>query len=299
MENSLSSIDKAAFVAEYRSRLQKIDKLPALTRVASELLRLRARPEADVKSLVQIIETDPVIVMHILRYCRLSHFGYGQRIQSLEDAINLVLGYDRALHLAMGMSAGKSLSMQVEGKLGCYSYWFHSLQTAIMCQELARHLPSEFKASPGIAYLAGLLHDIGFLLLGHMYPREYSVLNRAVEKYSHKEIRELELLFLGVSHDMSGLHLLRAWHMPEEICIAVGEHHFPEYEGQYATYAHLVFLANYLLGHDDSHGRADNRIYACQLISRLGLTDEQISKALEVVESINNEVDSMATEMAA
>ncbi len=299
MDILLNAAHKKDFVAEFRSRLRRVDKLPALNKVASELLKLRSNPQADVKDLVAIVETDPVITLQILRYCRLSSFGYGERIQSLEDAISLVLGFDRALHLALGVSAGKSLSMQSKGVLGRHSLWNHSLQTAILCQELARCLAPSFQVSPGAAYLGGLLHDIGFLLLGHMYPREFREFNKLVEKYRQKEVRELELLYLGVSHDMTGLHLMRAWQMPEEICISVGEHHFPEYEGKYAAYSKIVFLANSIMGHNDAHDRVNNYASVADLMQQLQLSDEHIDKALQTLESINKEVDDMAKEMAA
>lgn len=299
MEYWLSEDRKKEFVAEFRERLQKTEKLPPLTKVAHDLLRLRSKPDADVKDLVNIIDTDPVITLQVLRYCRLSHFGYGERIKSLSDAITMVLGYDRALLLAMGMSAGKSLTMQSHGVLGRQSFWQHSLQTAILCQELARQLSPSFKASPGVAYLGGLMHDIGFMLLGHMYPQEFAILNNTVEKYSHKEVRELELLCLGVSHDMVGLHLLRSWNMPEEICIAVGEHHFPEYGGRHSIYSQLVYLSNVLLGNNENHGGADSQLNATQLISKLQLTNESIDESLEALHSMSSEVNSMATDMAA
>lgn len=299
MDILLSAAHKKDFATEFRQRLRCIDELPPLNEVASDLLALRQNSQADISDLVAIISNDPLITLQILRYCRLSNFGYGGRIQSLDDAVSLVLGFDRTLHLALGMSAGKTLNMPSDGVLGRYSFWNHSLQTAILSQELARYLSPSFKVSPGVAYLGGLLHDVGFLLLGHLYPDEFKGLNKLVEKYCDKETRELELLYLGVSHDMTGLHLMRAWNMPEEICISVGEHHFPEYGGKHSNYSKLVFLANFIMGHDDTHGRANNHASAGDLMVELQLTDEHINKALETLESIKKEVDDLAKELAA
>lgn len=266
---------------------------------AAELLSLRNNPDADIDALVRVISRDPAISAQVLRYSRLSAFGYGERIQTLDDAITLVLGYDKALYLALGLAVGACLMMQTQGPLGRKAFWRHSFASAILCQALAKALPVEQRPSPGVAYLAGLTHDIGFMLIGHLYPDEFAMLNRLVERYYDKEPRELELLSLGISHDMVGLYLMRAWDMPEELLVAVSEHHFPEYGGKHSIYSKLVYLADQLQQQLENNGLAVDERHFVSVQQQLGLDETAIQDALRLLAEVNAEIEPLTEGMVA
>ncbi len=299
MEYMLSAERKREFVVEFRSRLEKSLDLPALPDVARELLALENKPEATTMDLTAIIAKDPAISIQILRYARLSGFGYGERIKTIDDAVQIVLGFNKALHMATGLSAGRSLKMPSGGLLGRKRFWSHSLHSAILTQLLAKELPTDKGADPGISYLAGLVHDIGFLLLGHLYPTEFATLSRLIDKCSGRELRELEFQCLGISHDMIGLFLMKAWKMPEEIIAAVGEHHFPDYAGKHAVYANLVYLANQLLIQEGRGYGEQNYYHALSNMPELGLEEAQIKRALTNLQELSPEMMRMAEDMAA
>jgi len=295
-----SQARKQQFVAEFRRRLENINELPVMPEVATELLALRNDPVADIVRLVKVISKDPGISTQIMRYSRLSLFGYGERIQTLDNAISLVLGFEKALHLAIGLAAGSCMMMQADGPLGRHNYWRHSFTTAILCQTLAQALPEEHRPSPGVAYLAGLLHDIGFLLIGHLYPDEFAMLNELVKRYYDKDTRELELLSLGISHDMVGLYLMRAWNMPEEIRVAVSEHHFPEYGGKHSIYSKLIYLANSFQHRQADHqGVVMEDHHALEIMKALGLGEDIMQDTLRRLDEVNAEISAMVEQMAA
>jgi len=298
MEYMLSAERKQAFVVEFRRCLEKSVDLPALPEVAQELLALGDNPDANISDLTAIISRDPGVSLQILQFARLSGFGYGERIKTIEDAVQLVLGFNKALHMAMGLSAGRSLKMPNGGPLGRKRFWEHSLHSAMLAQLLAKELPADKGADPGISYLAGLVHDIGFLLLGHLYPTEFATLSRLIEKCSDRELRELEFQCLGISHDMIGLFLMKAWKMPEEIIAAVGEHHFPDYGGKHAIYAKLVYLANQLLI-QQGRGYGEQNNYVLSAMPELGLEETQIERALTGLHELSPEMARLAEDMAA
>jgi putative nucleotidyltransferase with HDIG domain len=228
MNCMLSSEQRQRFAMEFRQRLEQKVDLPPLPEVARELLLLRNRANADTTELIKVVERDPAIAAQLLAYGRLSVFGYGNRVKTPGEAVDLVLGFDKALHMALGLAAGKSLRMQLDGPLGRRAFWQHSLHTALLTQSLALALPATQRPDMGISYLAGLLHDIGYMLFGHLYPEEFAMLNELISRYPDRDVREMELLGFGVSHDMIGLWLMQAWNMPEEIVVAVGEHYFSD-----------------------------------------------------------------------
>lgn len=294
MEQALNILPKRQIGEELRQRLQEKIDLPVLPEVAHELLQLRNKSDANASALVDIISKDPVISAQILRYARMSVFGYGERIKTLDNAINLVLGYEKAIYMAMGLSAGRGIKVEKHGPLGLKIFWKNALNCALLTQALAKELPVKYKINQGVCYLAGLFHDIGFPVLGSLYPDEFAELNKEAASYEWDRIRDLEFHSNGISHDMIGSYLMRAWDMPDEIVIAVGEHHFPDYDGQHAIYSKLVYLAEVLVQRDDFVRPLDNDLAKFE---ETDLDEAAVLRALELVgmllPDINSTVDDL------
>lgn len=291
-----SSAEKQMFSQEFRARLEEGDDLPVMPEISNQLLMLRNNPSADMSDLVRIVEKDPVISSQLLRFARMSIFGYGDRIKTINDSIQLVLGYDKALHQAIGLSISRSMSIELGGPLGLRAFWDHSLKSAILTQALAKQLASDKQCNEGIGYLVGLVQDIGFLLLGELYPDVFSRLNKMAHRYDSKQLRELEYHFIGVSHDMVGSALLKKWDLPEEIQIAVREHNFSDYDGKHAIYAKLVNLANQLLLLVDDYKEISllEKVYG-----ELGLDAAAVEKSIESVRAIEADLPQMIDELVA
>ncbi len=297
MSYTLKPERKQLFAINFRQRLESAIELPPLPEVTRELLLLR-NSDVDIKRLIHIVSKDASIAAQMLSYARLSMFGYGNRIQTLDDSVMLVLGYDKALHMAMGIAAGKSLRMQADGPLGRKAFWHHSLQMAMLTQALCMTLPAAKRPEPGVCYLAGLLHDIGYMLFGHLYPAEFSMLNQLVAQYPERDVRELEMSGFGVSHDMIGMWLMRAWNMPESIVVAVREHCFFDYDGKHAIYAKLVAFANQILRAESGESAlaGNSEFIACET---LGLDAQQVERLLERMREASAPLEVMARELAA
>jgi len=287
---------KQILSVELRSRLENGVDLPVLPGIARELILLRNRSTAEVEDLVSIVAKDPVISAQIMRHGRMPIYGYGGRIESLDEAVQLVLGYDKALHLAMGLSAGKSLQIEKNGPLGARATWSHGLKCAVVSQSLAKELPVNVRPGLGLAYLAGLMHDIGFLLFGVLYPQEFSTLNNTVEQYNQIEARELEFHVVGITHDMVGSALLRIWNLPGEVVVAAAEHHFPDYDGQHAIYSKLVYLANQLANMTSEATYSDK---ALAMFDHLGLDEAAVQRVLANFNEVSSDLDLVVDDMAA
>jgi len=296
MDFTLGSAKKQLLTNELRNRLENGIDLPVLPEVARELILLRNKPAADISDLVAIVAQDPVISGQIMRHGRMSIYGYGERITSLNDAVQLVLGYEKALHLAMGLSAGKSLRIMMAGPLGQRAVWRCALKNSFLSQGLAKELATDIRPSLGLSYLAGLMHDIGYLVFGVLYPQEFSELNDMVDKYDQIGARELEFHAVGVSHDMIGSLLLHNWNLPEEVVIAAAEHHFPDYGGKHAIYAKLVYLANQLI-HNDAEATYSDKTMA--VFNELGLDDTAVQRVLESFNNMESDFEVMVEELVA
>jgi HD-like signal output (HDOD) protein len=250
------AIVERASAVEVRRSVEEIYELPPLPETARRLLALRRNADASAADLARLVELDPALAAHLVRYAASPQFAYQGKIRSIRDAIARVLGYELAMSVALGLAAGKSLQNPAEGAFGLHAFWRRAVYSAAFSQALARAMPSAIRPAPGLAYLAGLLHDFGFMLLGHLYPPEFALLNKMVAAHPATPITQIErsLLamggaqrLLGLGHARVGAWLMESWGMQPELVAALEQHHNPAYSGEHAAYPNLVLLADHLL----------------------------------------------------
>lgn len=249
-----------------RALLPRLCTLPPMPGVALDLLRISQDGRSSVREIARVVEQDPSLAAQVVGYARSPFFGAGCEIDNVHDAVARVLGTDFVVHLALGLAAGKAFRNPRSGPLGLVAFWEHATLTAAVTQELARQLPSDRRPAPGIAYLSGLLHNIGFLVLGHLFRPEFEMLNRLAAVNERTRVTDIERQVLamgearhvmGLGHSRLGALLLRHWRLPEA-CIAAAEHHHdPEYAGPHSEITALVMIADRLarrlgLGDGDS-----------------------------------------------
>lgn len=241
---------------EIRRRLEQVYRLPAMPAVAARILSLVADPMCTAKQLAELIEMDPSLAAQVIRYARSSFFGYRGSVDSIQIAITRVLGFDIVYNLAVGIAAGRVFRLPGEGPLGLNAFWRHAVYTAALAQTLARHMPESLGVKPGTAYLAGLLHNFGILLLGHMFPPEYAFLNKLVAAYPDLPLPVIERRLLGMGgaqklislgHAQMGARLMHHWNLPAEVVAATEHHHDADYQGACAPYVQLINLVNAIL----------------------------------------------------
>jgi len=200
------------------------------------------------------------LAAQVIRYARSPFFSYQGKIDSIQHAISRVLGFEMVMNLALGIATARPFKMPVIGSLGLNAFWRHAVYSATLVQALSRELPAASRPPAGLAYLAGLLHNFGFLLLGHLFKREYCILSNLVNDNPDVPLLELEHSALGIEHGELGALLLEQWNLPEEIIVAVREHHREDYNGPHAVYPQLVMLADHMLKDLDMGDASTNEL---------------------------------------
>jgi HD-like signal output (HDOD) protein len=238
---------------EFKTKITQINELPTLPEIARQLFQLQAHPNASVQQLVDIIENDPVSSAQVLKYANSAFFNSGRKIESLNDAINL-FGFDNALNCSLSLATARKFAIPLAGPIGMRAFWKHAIYSAHLMQILANKIPLENGPKPGLAYLAGLLHNFGYLLLGHAFPNEFKQLNKALEGLNEPDVLQMESNLLGIHHYQLAVWLMRKWGLPTEILAAVFEHHNATFRGKYWEYANLALLADRVLF---THGIGD------------------------------------------
>src|SRR5690606_11120538 len=141
------------------------------------------------------------------------------------DVCSSDLGFDLVINLALGLSLGRSLSVPKEGPHGYAPYWQQSVVTASLCAELVRQIPTRLRPNQGLAYLCGLLHNFGYLVLGHVFPPQFTLVNRHIEANPHVNRMYVERHLLGLTREQISACLLQQWRMPDELIAAVRQQH--------------------------------------------------------------------------
>lgn len=293
-----SSAAKPAAKTKVKQRIQKITNMPPMPSMAQKIIQLNSNPYAHAEDLAKLIEKDPSLSAQIIRYAQSSIYGYQGTIASVRQAISRVLGYDLVMNIALGIAATRPFKSSPQGPFGLQAYWRHATYSATLAQGLCNAVPSKQRPRPGTAYLCGLLHNFGFLVLGYLFPKEFVNLNNAIADNPDTPIIDLEERLLGTNHAQVGGWLMEAWNMPEEVHVTICEHHNPEYSGPHADYARLVNIANQLLKRHDIGDAISDELQE-KLLEKIGITDAQALAILEKTFEGREDLETMARQLAA
>lgn len=266
--------------------------------ISQKLIELRDDPDADIQSLAHIIGIDPGLTGKLIRYSTSPFFGFGSKIDSIETAISNVLGFDKALHMALAFDTGNAFQVPIKGPIGLQAIWRQSLFCAALTQKLASKVAPANQPAAGMMYMAGLLHNIGFLVLGHLFKDEFNVLNKNAQENKKIPLLVLEERVLGLAHADIGVWLMREWSMPTELIVATFEHHNPNYRGQYFVYPNLILIANRLLKRHGIGDEAETDLPPTML-TKLGLDESTALTALDSVMENQQTIESMVQELHA
>lgn len=238
---------RKAPLLDIKARIARLKRLPPMPEMTQRIVQLNGSEGASVKDLVKVIELDPSLTAQVMRYASSPFFGYRGKVDSVQTAISRVLGYSTVMNLALGVSAARSFKIPKKVPLGLDAFWRHAIYSAALTQALSGELPDEIRPPAGLAYLAGLLHNFGHLLLGHLFRQEFLILNKFIASEPDRRVVDIEQEIMGVDHTRIGAWLMKAWRLPDEIIIATREHHNEYYQGPHAVYSQLVMLADRLI----------------------------------------------------
>ncbi|MHB0766207.1 aminoacyl-tRNA deacylase and HDOD domain-containing protein [Stutzerimonas sp. NM35] len=265
-----------------QQRLEKTIEIPPLAQTAQKIIKLRVNPDATVDDITGVVETDPALAAQVVSWAASPYYAAPGKIRSVEDAIVRVLGFDLVINLALGLALGKTLSLPNDQPQQATPYWQQAIYTAAVIDGLNRAIPRTERPEAGISYLAGLLHNFGYLVLAHVFPPHFSLICRHLEVNPHLHHSLIEQHLLGITREQIGAWLMRYWGMPEELTTALRFQHDPDYQGAHAGHANLVCLAVRLL-HNRGIGSGPYSEIPQTLFERLSLTRE---KANEVVNKV-------------
>lgn len=231
--------------------IQRVTHLPPAPRVLPQLLMMLSQPNIDSSRVVSLITYDPGLTASVLQVCNSAYFASAVQITDIEEAVNR-LGFQQVYLLVAAISGGRALAPGQKGYgMDEGELWKHSVTTAVACQLIAR----DHDLDQNLAFTAGLLHDIGKIILADALKHIYTKLVQEVEQ-NQQSMLETEKKLLGVQHAEVGGRLLHKWKFPPSLVSAVWFHHHPKAAEQHQKLAATVYLGNlvaYFIGNGFGH----------------------------------------------
>ena len=221
--------------------LESLRQLPPFSPVFAKLMESLSKENVSVSELADWIEKDAIIAGQLLRTVNSSAYGIRGTVSSVRHAI-AVLGISKLRNLALGLSVLRIFSrVRMPKSWSTSRYNLHSAATAIMADQLALYRASEFGEG---AFVAGLMHDIGRLVIAVGLTPQYEVIQQMALETGLPGWR-CEQEVLGFSHaELAGL-ILQRWNLPKPIQMAAETHHFPPLtNGGLVPLGQIVSLAN-------------------------------------------------------
>ncbi|MCK4744070.1 MAG: HDOD domain-containing protein [Sulfuriflexus sp.] len=292
------SADAAIKAEIMHSKLAELDSLPPMPDVAAKLLKLSRDPDTMPEDIAHVIETDPAIVAQIMQYANSPWYSYKGEISSVEEAIFSVLGMEMVTNMALGMSAGTVFTIPGKGVLGAESLWRHAVYCAALSEALARIMPSRYRIKPGVAYLSGLLHNIGLMVISHCCSAEFIELSEAAEANLNTPISELEHELYGSTHAEIGGSVMQRWNLSDQLIHVITHHHDSDYMGVHKLDVMLVKLVNCALA-TKGIGDERNTELDTDLLELLSLSEETVLDELNNLLENSSNLDKMIAQMVA
>ena len=212
--------------------------LPTLPLVASRLIDAVARPDASSEVVARILSLDPSLTARTLRLANSDFYGFPRKVGTVDLAV-VVLGPNIIRDLVLGASVFQTLG---ERDAGMEGLWNHSLACGVAARSLAERCGYRLS---GEAYAAGLLHDIGKVVLRQTDPERLQAVVAMVQEQG-ETMEAAEQGLFGSSHAEVGAWLAERWGLPADLVEAIACHHRPEAATRNRKLAALVHVANSL-----------------------------------------------------
>lgn len=223
------------------SLLEDVSYLVSPPDVCIKVFELVQSNEASAQEIGEVISRDPALTARLLRLVNSAFYNFSRRIDTVSRAITII-GIRELYSLVIAVSAIKSFSNLPNNLVNIDTFWRHGLYTGLIARSLAKRCRV---LHPERLFVAGLLHDIGSLVLYNRMPEACADLLLVCDG-DEGILHQAELAELGFTHADLGGALLGNWMLPESLQEAVANHHMPAYATQSELEASIVHLADNL-----------------------------------------------------
>jgi len=257
-------------------RIGEVSSLPA---VAIRIIEVANNPATGAEDLLEAVRFDTALATRIMRTVNSSYYSLQNKVADLKLAITL-LGFKEIRNLAMTAYVAQLFEKGTgHGTYSREGLWNHMIGVGAATQLIAQI--SE-RVPPQEAYLAGLLHDLGTILIDQYLHKPFC---RILDRLDPETpICQVEQEVMGFDHAELGQFVALKWHLPEHLTTSIRYHHEPlQYDGPHRDMVHMVALANFFCHAKEltSLGVAYKKVPATEIFTGLGLDKTRIGSIWE------------------
>jgi putative nucleotidyltransferase with HDIG domain len=257
------------------------DKIQPIPQVALKILKIANEGVYSTGVIAEEVKRDQVITAKIIKLCNSSFFAIKREIDSLDDAL-AIIGLDTLIKLIISDSVSKFYNQSNSGYSLCMGGLFHhAVGTSVIAEGLAKKTGT---VSSGVAYTAGLLHDLGLVMLDQFYNRSKPFFYRELEKI--ETIVEVENKIFGINHIDIGKRIADSWNFPEPLVDAILYHHTPEQTKTNKDLVNIIYIADFIMERFSRGIFADRKPKSLEFsLKSLNLSMDSIPEIVEMIPS--------------
>ena len=248
--------------------MQEVEAFPGMPATAAKLLPLLDNPDSTPSEVENIVKYDPGLTANILKLTNSAYFGIPTKVSSIKQAV-ILLGWKRLMQVVTTICMSPLMKKAIPGyDLRSGELWRHSIAVSVAAELLVKALKIP---DADEVFTAGLLHDVGKLILGNFVKKDLSQIQAMVTKGISFDVAES--MVLGTNHAEVGGQILHKWSFPAELVNAVQWHHDPESCENTCILSDIVHVAN-TVGLMTDFGKAEEGIDIepfGPVVERLGL----------------------------
>ncbi|MGE0599840.1 MAG: HDOD domain-containing protein [Dehalococcoidia bacterium] len=225
--------------------LNRVDDLPPLPAVAAKVMGMAEDDRTSAMDLAQVLATDQALTAKLIRISNSAYYGFARRISTVREAV-VMLGFKQVRQVSVGASMMNTFKRSgLNDGFDLDLFWGHSVGVAVAAEALAK---KTLGAKPEDAFTAGILHDIGRLVLRQVLPHEFSQAI-SLARTGEMSLHDAELEVTGYAHDEIGQALGERWKFPGHLVDAVRCHHDETLTAAADGLAGVIAQSNRLLLH--------------------------------------------------
>ncbi len=272
---------------EIYKKLETIRDLPTLPTVVQKLGEMIRDPNSGAARIAGLIEDDPAIMTRILRVVNSAFYAGAEKVTSVQHAVAR-MGMRAVNNIAMSTSVFSAFGPNDSSAMQREEFWRHSICTGIAASVVYDKARQNVKLrySKDILHLAGLLHDIGKIVLDEYFNDAFtSALDNA--KQNRIPLLQAEQQTLGVDHTEIGLWLAKKWQLSDDLVQVISMHHDPDKTtDEYWGITALCHIANYTCNQQKlgDAGDSESPSFSEHIWKQLGLSVADISDLVDQIE---------------
>lgn len=222
-------------------KIENISSIPTLPTVIERLTRLLQNPKTSAEEVGKAITTDQALASKVLKLVNSAFYGFPGRISTITHAI-VILGFSTVKNVVLTASIFDAFRNKGEGSsvFNLEDFWLHSIACGATSLSIAKQLGLNEKEE---CFIAGLIHDIGKIILCQYMPQEF---NFAIDqsRKNNQLFYDTERKLFDSTHEEVGGYLTERWKLPMDLQNAVKYHHNPQPKHEHYMIAAVVHCAD-------------------------------------------------------